>query len=531
MKILIKGAKGGGWSEYTIEGTKRKPRDKDLIEILDGNPKLGDLITNQSNWKENEYQIVLAFKGKPPRQVIRKALKMFKKHFMAGFEEDEYHFDAIAHFDSDDSHVHIRIPKENQRTGTQLQLYWHKKDMDRVNLIRDYINYELDLDVSVNEKPLIKESAEIERIQKWREQSGQDPFEFDTKKNREKAKLMIAHVIKAEHEDGNIESLEDLRTFFDERYPQHSIVKEGYDKPKDFHYFTIQNKEGDKLRLDGEFYSEAFWAKTRELRLDQFDNNKQEPKSIEKKTNVAAELELATQKRIEEIEKKYKKARARVSQERGRELARQKKFNEKKEAEERKYDLNRRSDQAVRGRVSTGEEREGAREGRVHLAVAELVSNSFTVDTGRSEEASSIGTIEAVARDENGSLEAHRRRAVGYYSESKELDTEVAEAIESEQRIEEFGNKIADFYGRFKETLNEWGGEFIEENRRKIESYGRKIRERVDEFKDGIRGLEADIERWVENAPVRKAHARIKEMKEENALTKPQLKSAKPRPG
>lgn len=494
MKILIKGAVGGGWSEYTINGTKTKPRNKELVEVLEGNPKLGDLITNQGNWRENEYQIVLAFRGKPHRDVVRKATQKFEKYFTAGFDKDEYHFDAVAHFDTDDTHVHIRIPKMNLVTGTQLQLYYHKKDVARVNLIRDQINFEFDLDVSVDEKPLIRESRQIEQIQKWRAENNQEPFIFDTKKNRDKAKLIIANQIKKEHESGGIDSIEELRLFFAERYPQYKIKGEGYDIPKGFHYFSILNAKEEVLRLDGEFYSEAFWQKTREMRLEQFDNNTQEPKPPQTKTDVAAKLDLATKKRVEEIEEKYRKARSKVAQELGRERARQEKFNQNKEAEERKYDIIGREDQTVGIGIGTGERAERRRESGVQERVAELVANSFSSDRRASENG-----------DSYRSVEDNRGRAGGYFHEMEKLDSEVTERISVERELEEFGENfesiVEDKIREFRSGLNQWASGFIEGSGRKINEKMGRIGEQIERMGDKVR-------EWLDNAKVRAVRAR-----------------------
>lgn len=328
MKIIVNGSKGGGWDNYVLNGTRTKPRDSDLIELLEGNPSVGERVTAQGNWKENEYHIILAFKGKPSRRVVRKAMKEFEKYFMAGFKEDEYHLDAVAHYDTDDTHVHVRIPKMNLHTGTQLQLYWHNKDEARINLIRDHISQKFGLDTEVNEKPLIQESKEVERIQKWREEREQVSFNFKTKKTREQGKITIANAIKKEHEKGNIDSLEQLKIFFEERYPSIPIVNEGHEHAKNFHYFTVYDKKNDrKIRLEGDFYSEEFWGKSREVRDFQFAENKREPKKVEKVKDVTSALEKVTSKRVKEIEDKYRRARAKANQERGREEARAAKYN------------------------------------------------------------------------------------------------------------------------------------------------------------------------------------------------------------
>ena len=352
MKVIIGGSKGGWWGKYVVHGTKNKPRDRNKVELLSGNINIGERVTAQGKWTENEYVIVLGFKCKPPRKVVRKALKMFEKEFMLGFSKDEYHIDAVAHYDTDDTHVHIRIPKMNLLTGTQLQLYYHKKDVNRVNAIRDYINIKLDLDVSVDEKPLIAENADIRRIQVWREQQNRKPFDFTKKRGRLEAEAVISDKIKREHKAGNINTLADLKDLFSEHF-MFELGKPGYDIDKG-HYFRII-VAGKIHRLFGEFYSVDFWRKARDQREKQFIENVQTPKTdkLPPEAEALKHLEKYRSQRVEEVTKKYAKARGKARQERGREEARARKYAEKKESNE----FSRGEDQAVRSRES-GAERE-----------------------------------------------------------------------------------------------------------------------------------------------------------------------------
>ncbi len=433
MKIIINGSKGGGWADYVTNGTKRKPRDKDLIELLEGNLFIGERVTAQGNWKENEYHIILGFKGKPPKQTVREATKEFEKYFMAGFEKDEYHLDAVAHFDTDDSHVHIRIPKMNLKTGTQLQLYWHKKDVNRINLIRDHINNKFYLDVSVDEKPLIQESQEIERIQKWREEREQVPFNFKTKKGRDEVKLRIAKAIKAEHEAGTINNLEELRTFFSEKYTNFWVSNEGHDYAKDFYYFTIEDEKGQKLRLEGDFYSEEFWINSREQREQQFKNNKREPKAIEAK-DVSNELAAATEKRIKDIEQKYQKSRAKANKERGREEARATKYRAKIEKEE--DEPSRAENTVIRERVEEERADNRSTSDSVQIRDRELVSEHFGVhkkSSGQANTSTITANIDWI------------KRGIKVVSRELEEHTKVRRIWD---RAKEFGNTIKQSFAR-----------------------------------------------------------------------------------
>ena len=146
MIIQIKGSSGKGWRKYVTRGTDLKLRDPHKVKILKGDLIQGDRVVNLTDYKENAYLIVLSFKGRVDEETVRSVVNEFEQHFMMGFSKDEYHLDAVWHRDTDDDHVHVRIPKMNLRTQTQLQLYFDKKDRKRINVIRDYLDVKYQLE-------------------------------------------------------------------------------------------------------------------------------------------------------------------------------------------------------------------------------------------------------------------------------------------------------------------------------------------------------------------------------------------------
>lgn len=372
MKIVVGGSGGGWWGNYVLNGTKNKTRDHTKVEVLSGHIPTGEAITAQGKWTENEYTFILGFKGKPPKTAVREALKIFEEEFFAGFSKDEYHLDAVAHFDTDDTHIHVRAPKMNLLTGTQLQLYYHKKDVSRINAIRDYINVKLDLDVSVNEKPLIAENKEMERIQKWRNEANRKPFDLTDKKIEREAKIIILNKIKTETENGNIKSFGDLKDLFSEHFGL-EIKKIGYDQPKDFYYFSVAKGNGKNMRIQGDFFNPDFWQKPEEARLQQFEENKRTPKQEKIESLAALEQNLAKHRsrRVEEVTKKYAKARAKGNQERGRQEARARKHEAKGERNEH----SRNSVESVRRGTRTR-----ARDQRLERAVSQAERTDRELD-------------------------------------------------------------------------------------------------------------------------------------------------------
>ena len=319
MKILIKQGcsidNKSGFGDYVINGTKPKPRDKSKIEVMSGDMKLGDTISNSGKWKENEYQIILAFRGKPFKQVIKRALEEFETNFMMGFSQEEYHLDAVAHYDTDDYHIHIRIPKCNLLTGTALRLYFDAQDRKRVNLIRDTINLKYNLDTTINKKPLIeKESIRTNILNRYRLEENRIAINLNTKKDRAKTIDTINNAVVEYHQLGLIDSFKELKEVISNEFGL-KIVKQGYDKPKGFHYLTIES-EDKKIRIRGDIYSYKFWNNNRKNRIQQITDNRRDRKESSSNKEELEELEQrlrdGNRKRKEEVTRAYQTARVRA---------------------------------------------------------------------------------------------------------------------------------------------------------------------------------------------------------------------------
>jgi len=312
MIIQIKGSSNRGWRKYVTYGTDRKPRNTSKVKILKGDLLQGDRVMNLTDYKENAYLIVLSFKGRVDEKTVRTVTDEFEQHFMMGFARDEYHFDAVWHQDTDDDHVHIRIPKMNLLTHTQLQLYFDKKDRNRVNAIRDYLDMKYELESPLDNKSLIKEDRDF-YIDGWRKEFGDVTFTFADKKSRVKVEQFITQSVIELHQSGLLDSFDEMKSFIEEQGVK--ITKEGYDKPKDFHYLTIENKSG-KIRIKGEIYNEKFWSDNRKNREEQISNNRRNRSMGGGDKGGLGELKKKLdnydQKRKREVDAKYKPARQRA---------------------------------------------------------------------------------------------------------------------------------------------------------------------------------------------------------------------------
>lgn len=301
-----------GWSDYVVNGTKSKPRAKDKVEIIDGDFELGDLLSKNNKYKESYYKIILGFQGKPNDDVIKAAYLDFKREFFTGFEEDEYHVDAIIHKDTDDYHIHVRIPKQNLVTNTHLQLYYDSIDRRRKELLQDYISLKYGFKIARDtNRPIFKENS-LAHIQKWRKEHSQKPFEFNKKKNRLSFEKSVNSLIVMLHQENKINKFEDIKIVLEELNLK--VERYGKDLKKDFSYVTVSNYSG-KMRIKGEIYNKDFWNNDYETRQKQLEFNSkifQEKEVGQRLIEVRKDLNKENEIRYKKIQDNFLKSRSKA---------------------------------------------------------------------------------------------------------------------------------------------------------------------------------------------------------------------------
>lgn len=305
-----------GWGNYVLYGTKEKPRDTEKVQFLEGDIALGDRLSQSNNYQESYYKIVLAFEGKPSDEVIKGAYEDFKKEFFVGFNRDEYHIDSVIHKDTDNYHIHCRVPKQNLVTDTHLQLYMDKIDRPRKELIQDHISLKYGFAIAREQNREVFKEQSYEHINKWREQHNQKPFNFKTKQGQKEAEKQINSYVSDLIKSELITSQDDVKSTLEELGLK--VERFGTDLKKDFSYVTVSNQSG-KMRVKGEIYKNEFYKHNREDRTAQIDNNKRiEPNrgSIEERAKqVQRELRKANEKRFKKVTELFRTSRARAEAE------------------------------------------------------------------------------------------------------------------------------------------------------------------------------------------------------------------------
>ena len=304
MTINIESGKSG-WGQYVIDGTKEKPRDKNLIEVIDGDIELGDHLCKNNKYEESYYRIVLAFEGKPSDEIMLSAYQDFKKEFFTGLSEDEYHVDAVVHKDTDNYHIHIRVPKQNLLTNTHLQLYMHKMDMPRKEAIQDYISLKYGFNIAREQQKDIKQNIKVEYIEKWRKQHNIKPFDFSKRKEKQIQEAKIYDYLQSGIKANSISSLSDVKQEL--KKLNLKIVNEGYDRTKQFHYITVADQGGKKLRLKGEIFNKDYRYNSSNKALE--STNEREVRLLQAKRRLRLENEKRYKKCKELFDKQREKAR------------------------------------------------------------------------------------------------------------------------------------------------------------------------------------------------------------------------------
>jgi len=301
-----------GWTEYVLGIDELREGSK----LIMGDIELGDAICKSTDYKSGQYfRIVISFAKEEniSQKKGREISKEFMKLLMHGYRDDEYHQDIVEHTDTDNLHYHVRVPKLNLLTGTQLH-YHYLSDIDRKDKIHAFLEAKYNL-LSPFEKRKLQPDArqKIKNINRWREDNGQKPFDLSTKKGRAEAEERLSDYIGDGVINGLIESLDEV--FEELKVMGFVIAKVGHDNGKDFDYVTVHNEDG-KIRLKGDKYGERFYEHDRENRAEAIRSGRSlEGRSKDDRPSLdeaKESLDRENNRRSHFIEKRFRTARERA---------------------------------------------------------------------------------------------------------------------------------------------------------------------------------------------------------------------------
>ena len=229
--IITVNSGGGNLSNYLLYGNNNS-RDRSKILVLDGNAKLTDTISKSLKADDKHFHFIVSANGKRSDEEMQLIYKDLKKELLHSYSKDEVNVFAVLHQDTENSHIHIQIPKKNLLTNTKLDLYYHKRDMRRFETIRDYLN------LKYNETtPAIPNRSNPTK--NWKYNS--------TSIKNKKEKLSFENMLLDNLYDnrGEFNSHEELMKYIKEDL-KINVKKAGYDYKKDDFYITINHTDTNK---------------------------------------------------------------------------------------------------------------------------------------------------------------------------------------------------------------------------------------------------------------------------------------------
>ena len=305
-----------GWAKYVIEGTTQEPRNKELIEVIENDPFFVEKIARYNKFSGEYYKVMISAEKKLSTDEMKTIYEEFKKELFVGLKEDEYICSAVLHQDTDHSHIHICVPKQNLLTGQHLQLYMYGIDTKRMDLIADNIALKHGLITKEESKQTIKKTKEYS-FEKQRAERNQEPFTFTftSKKSEAMAKQQVTELLKENIE--SINSLNEVKAFIHSN-TNLKVTKADYDRTKKFHYITIQDTNDKKVRVQGDLFNPDFFKQPKSEQMQQLQVNHKTFSEAEREAyakQVRANLKREREKRFKKVQHQGRALKLKIRQE------------------------------------------------------------------------------------------------------------------------------------------------------------------------------------------------------------------------
>ena len=110
--IITVNSGNGNLADYLINGNSNN-RDKEKVFILDGDLNLTKQIAQDTKYKDKHFHIIVSLKNKYDNESASKIYNDFKKELLNAYREDEVNISAVLHQDTNNTHFHCMIPKQN----------------------------------------------------------------------------------------------------------------------------------------------------------------------------------------------------------------------------------------------------------------------------------------------------------------------------------------------------------------------------------------------------------------------------------
>lgn len=138
--------KGGGTCKATMNYLLGKGGNRELAQVLQGDPQLTQQLADSLEFKHKYTFGVLSFQESDlDDKTKREIMADFEKSLLCGLEADQYNICWIEHRDKGRLELNFVIPKVELSTGKALNPYFDSVDRKRVNAFKDHTNAKYDL--------------------------------------------------------------------------------------------------------------------------------------------------------------------------------------------------------------------------------------------------------------------------------------------------------------------------------------------------------------------------------------------------
>lgn len=236
--IITVNSGSGNLADYLINGINNK-RNKEKVFILDGDLNLSKKISENTKYKDKHFHIIVSLKNKYDNETATAIYEDFKKELFNAYREDEVNISAVLHQDTNNTHFHCMIPKQNLLTSTKVDLYFDKRDRMKFKLVRDYLDTKYNL-----ESPTIKNLKPIDKTNAITKNWKIDTQSIKTKKDKAQFEQEFLNQIHLNMH--HFKTHNELLKYLEDNM---NIEKFGYDYKNDKFYATIKHESGTKQRI------------------------------------------------------------------------------------------------------------------------------------------------------------------------------------------------------------------------------------------------------------------------------------------
>ncbi len=243
--------------KYLLEGTERKRRSPDCVEVIYGDVEVFKLI-HQHSRKVKGYNLLITFKESKEeleRKLSKRGITLKDLHdeilsYILPYNLEEVNIFSVAHSDTEHYHWHITIDNQNLITGKALYLPKTKLTIRLYDCLRRYISAKYGISLGIPQSYSVEVGTK-KLIEKLKEKGKEG-----TTLKKEQIKSLITEQVRLLIVSGDINSRKDIEDYI-EQVLGLEINRRGKS------YISIRYGKA-KIRLSGGIYDEQRFGQVAE---------------------------------------------------------------------------------------------------------------------------------------------------------------------------------------------------------------------------------------------------------------------------